>query len=152
MIFMSAPNLHIPPEIFDAGGQKMVSFYTGQSQSLTPRLEWLIKAKRFINFYNSLPKTKRKGLYLKNYPDQNSFYALQIVADEDASGFEDWIEVAPEDQTDRPQEDYDPNDLSDLTLVAHHYEHEEGGPIVDYWNIDLKSILDKEEYKNINNL
>lgn len=91
MIFMATLNLHIPPEIFDAGGQKMVSFYTGQSQSLTPRLEWLIRAKRFINFYNSLPKTKRKGLYLKNYPDQNSFYALQIVADEDASGFEDWI-------------------------------------------------------------
>lgn len=131
-------------EIFNAGSQKMISFHTGQSQSLAPIDQWLLEASKFIKHYNSLPKSKREGLFAKRFPDQNSFYALDIEADEYANGFEEWLEVAPYDQTDAPQDDVNINDLNDLVILAHHYEHEEG-PIVDWWNLDLKHILSKKE-------
>lgn len=131
-------------EIFNAGSQKMISYTTGQMQSLAPIDKWLLETSKFIKHYNSLSKKERKGLFAKRFPDQNSFYALDIEADEYANGFEDWLEVAPCDQTDAPQDDVDINDLNDLVILAHHYEHEEG-PIVDWWNLDLKHILSKKE-------
>lgn len=131
-------------EIFNAGSQKMISYTTGQMQSLAPIDKWLLEASKFIKHYNSLSKKERKGLFAKRFPDQNSFYALDIEADEYANGFEEWLEVAPYDQTDAPQDNVDVNDLSDLVILAHHYEHEEG-PIVDWWNLDLTHILSKKE-------
>lgn len=131
-------------EIFNADSQKMISYTTGQMQSLAPIDQWLLETSKFIKHYNSLPKKERKGMFAKRFPDQNSFYALDIEADENANGFEEWLEVAPYDQTDAPQDDVDINDLNDLVILAHHYEHEEG-PIVDWWNLDLRHILSKKE-------
>ena len=131
-------------EIFNADSQKMISYTTGQMQSLAPIDQWLLETSKFIKHYNSLPKKERKGMFAKRFPDQNSFYALDIEADENANGFEEWLEVAPYDQTDAPQDDVDINDLNDLVILAHHYEHEEG-PIVDWWNLDIRHILSKKE-------
>ena len=131
-------------EIFNADSQKMISYTTGQMQSLAPIDQWLLETSKFIKHYNSLPKKERKGMFAKRFPDQNSFYALDIEADENANGFEEWLEVAPYDQTDAPQDDVDINDLNDLVILAHHYEHEEG-PIVDWWNLDLRHILSKKD-------
>ena len=131
-------------EIFNAGSQKMISYTTGQMQSLAPIDQWLLETSKFIKHYNSLPEKERKGMFAKRFPDQNSFYALDIEAYEYGNGFEEWLEVAPYDQTDAPQDDVDINDLNDLVILAHHYEHEEG-PIVDWWNLDLKHILSKKE-------
>ena len=43
-------------EIFNAGSQKMISYTTGQMQSLAPIDQWLCEASKFIKYYNSLPK------------------------------------------------------------------------------------------------
>lgn len=139
------------PEIFTDHGKTEISFYKGQSQELTPVMDWLIKAKKFINYYNALPKAKRGNLYFEKYPDQNSCYELEVQADPDANGWEDWLEVVPLDHVDDPWGDYCDDNKEDLTIVQHEYIHE-GGPITDWYCVDWRHLVSDEEYNYIQNL
>lgn len=139
-----------PPEIEDLNGQKTISYFVGKSESLTPAMDWLIQAKEFINYYNALPKEKRGKLYAKKYPTQNDCFMVDCEADEYANGYEVWIEVVPISQSDEPFESDDDN-KSDLTIVAREYDHE-GGPVTDYYEIPMTSIISENEYSYLKHL
>ena len=134
------------PEIFDIGPQKIISYTTGQSQSLEPIMNWTMKAIMFIKYYNGLPKEKRKNKYEEMYPDQNYNFLINCFADENANGYEIWLEVIPKD-ADSFMELNEPSD-QDLELVATEYNHNMG-PIENIEHLKWKDQFTPEQINEL---
>lgn len=134
------------PEIFDIGPQKIISYTTGQSQSLESIMNWTIKAIMFIKYYNGLPKEKRKNKYEEMYPDQNYNFLINCFADENANGYEIWLEVIPKD-ADNFMQLNEPSD-QDLELVATEYDHNMG-PIENIEHLKWKDQFTSEQINEL---
>jgi len=134
------------PEIFDIGPQKIISYTTGQSQSMESIMNWTIKAIMFIKYYNGLPKEERKNKYEEVYPNQNYNYLINCFADENANGYEIWLEVIPKD-ADNFMQLNEPSD-QDLELVATEYDHNTG-PIENIERLKWKDLFTSEQINKL---
>ena len=134
------------PEIFDIGAQKLISYTTGQSQSLESIMNWTTKAIMFIKYYNGLPKEERKNKYEEMYPGQNYNFLINCFADENANGYEIWLEVIPKD-ADSFMELNEPSD-QDLELVATEYDHNMG-PIENIEHLKWKDQFTPEQINEL---
>lgn len=134
------------PEILDIGPQKIISYTTGQSQSLESIMNWTIKAIMFIKYYNGLPKEKRKNKYEEMYPDQNYNFLINCFADENGNGYEIWLEVIPKD-ADNFMQLNEPSD-QDLELVATEYDHNMG-PIENIEHLKWKDQFTSEQINEL---
>lgn len=80
-------------DFFERDGKCYCSPVLGETRQVDPIFNWIEQALKSIKVYNSTPIKERTYDLAENYIDN---YLLDCSADENACGYENYLEVIPE--------------------------------------------------------